>query len=110
MIITSISFAVVYEPEDEEQECEDIGYSYVDIQKILEQKQNYNNIDIPRNYIKEQQKLLKIIPIKILILLVYDADSPETKIGSMVVTVEIVDALNAIIAEMQPEMTTQTSK
>jgi len=35
------SFAVVKEPDDTDEDCEDIGYAYVNVNDILETNENY---------------------------------------------------------------------
>ena len=40
-LIIRIRLALISEPNSEDQECEDIGYAYVDINDILRRNENY---------------------------------------------------------------------
>lgn len=73
-----ITFAVVSEPDDEESECEDIAYGYVDMNEILRSKEDF---------IGKQITLL-------------DANDQKSAVGYMTVSVEILEALIAIRNEM----------
>ena len=42
----SIRLAVVSEPTDKEEDCQDIGYAFVDINDILHQDQNYQDKEL----------------------------------------------------------------
>lgn len=41
MIFFSFSFAVVAEPEDGDEDCEDIGYAWVNVNDILESNNDF---------------------------------------------------------------------
>ena len=47
-MIDSFSFAVVAEPDSDEEDCEDIGYSYVDIQDLMKTNSNYYDKELSR--------------------------------------------------------------
>ena len=44
------SFAVVSEPEDTEEDCEDIGYAYVNVNDILNMNENYIDRELDRKF------------------------------------------------------------
>ena len=45
-MLFSFSFAVVAEPDSDEEDCEDIGYSYVDVQELMKSNANYYDKEI----------------------------------------------------------------
>ncbi len=47
---SSIRFAVVSEPVEQDGDCEDIGFAFVDINDILEQNSNFINKEIERKF------------------------------------------------------------
>ncbi len=46
--LVSFSFAVVSEPDSDEEDCEDIGYSYVDVQELMKLNANYHDKELNR--------------------------------------------------------------
>ena len=73
-----IKFFVVSDPENDEEECEDIAFCYIDMKEILNSKENF---------IGRQLKLI-------------DAKTENIIVGYMTVTVEILDVLLAIQSQI----------
>ena len=108
-----IRLAVISEPKptSQDQECEDIGYAFVNINDIIERKENFLDQELPR---KRHLFLLSSFFLLILIItqqqqqqqqkLVFDANDERQMIGKMVVTVEIIEALDAIKRELNRSM------
>ena len=49
----SFSFAVVAEPDSDEEDCEDIGYSYVDVQELMKSNANYYDKELHPKMLQE---------------------------------------------------------
>ena len=47
---SSIRLAVVSDPAKEEEDCEDIGYAFVDVNDIMDSNRNYLDQEIACNY------------------------------------------------------------
>ena len=47
---SSIRLAVVSDPAKEEEDCEDIGYAFVDVNDIMNSNRNYLDQEIACNY------------------------------------------------------------
>jgi hypothetical protein len=111
LIKKSISFDVVSEIEPE---CEDVGYAFVDIKSLLRSNRNLNSEKIDSKSFRLDSISISIylfsrLTFFFLVVIVIDSKDTGLIIGKMSVTVEIIDALNAITEELNTNTLTETA-